>query len=121
MEGHLQLQILDSNKEAGHHHLGFMALSSLIVNAYCQMGHSARVVSSFSQQLFHLAAVIYVDNTDLLHWPSSLCINQDKLVEHVQQAMSDYGRIAIAFGGILKEKKCSIIYLTINTCTDTLK
>ncbi len=49
-------------------------------------------------------------HTNLLHWPSSPCIDPDKLVEHVQQAMLDYGRLAIALGGILKEKKC-LIYL----------
>ncbi len=34
---------------SGASSLGFMALSSLIVNAYRQMGHGAQVVSSFSQ------------------------------------------------------------------------
>jgi hypothetical protein len=87
---------------------GFMALSSLIVNAYCQMGHGAQVVSSFSQRVFHLAVVIYVDDTDLLHWPSSPCIDTDELVKHVQQATSDFGYLVIASGGILKEKMCSV-------------
>jgi hypothetical protein len=88
-----------------------MALISPIVNAYRQMGQGTRVVSSFSQRLFHLAAVIYVDDTNLLHWPSSPCIDPDKLVEHVQLATLDYGHLAIASGGILKEKKCSVYLL----------
>ncbi len=45
----------------------FMALSSLIVNAYCQMGHGARIKLSYTSQLFNLCAVMYVDDTDLLH------------------------------------------------------
>jgi hypothetical protein len=45
----------------------FMALSLLIVNAYCQMGHGARVKSSYASRLFNLCAVMFVDDTDLLH------------------------------------------------------
>ena len=35
-------------------------------------------------------------------------------MEHVQQATSDYGRLAITPGGILKEKKCSVYLLDYN-------
>jgi hypothetical protein len=48
-----------------------MALSSLIADAYRQMGHGARIQSSYFAILFLLAAVMYVDDTDLLHWPES--------------------------------------------------
>jgi hypothetical protein len=90
---------------------GFLALSSLIVNAYRQQGHGARVLSSFSRRLFHLTSVIYVDNTNLLHWPPSSATDPEELVEHVQRATTDYGRLAIASGGILKEKKCSVYFM----------
>jgi hypothetical protein len=90
---------------------GFLALSSLIVNAYCQMGHGSKILSSYTRRLFHLAAVMYVDDTDLLHWPESAHIDPEDLVAHVQEATMDYGLLAQALGGILKENKCSVYFL----------
>ncbi len=71
------------------------------MNKYHQLGHRARVVLSYTQQLFHLTAVMYIDDTDLLHWPSSSAINSEDLVKHVQQATMDYGWLAVTLGGIL--------------------
>jgi hypothetical protein len=50
---------------------GFQALNSLIINAYQHMGHGVKIRSSYALRLFHLTAVMYVDDTDLLHWPES--------------------------------------------------
>ena len=90
---------------------GFLALSSLIVNAYRRLGHGARVLSSHTRRLFHLTAVIYVDDTDLLHWPSSPHTEPEELVEHVQDSTGDYSHLANASGGILKKHKCSVYFL----------
>jgi hypothetical protein len=54
---------------------------------------------------------MYVDNTNLLHWLESSTTEPDKLVAHVQRARTDYGQLAQASGGILKEKKCSMYFL----------
>ncbi len=90
---------------------GFSALSSLIVNAYRRMGHGSKILSSYTRRLFHLAVVMYVDNTDLLHWPESAHIDPEDLVAHVQEATMDYGLLAQASGGILKENKCLVYFL----------
>jgi hypothetical protein len=90
---------------------GFMALSSLIINAYHRLGHGAKILSLYSSCLFHLSAVMYVDDTDLLHWPESAAVEPKELIAQVQNAMMDYGRLAQASGGILKEKKCSVYFL----------
>ncbi len=66
---------------------------------------------SFSRRSFHLVSVIYVDDTDLLHCPPSAATEPEELVEHVQRATIDYGRLVIASGGILKEKKYSVYFL----------
>jgi hypothetical protein len=86
----------------------FLALSSLIVNAYRRMGHGAWIRSSYLSRLFFLAAVMYVNDTDLLHWPSSPYTNPEELVAHVQQATMDYTNLAQVSGGILKDAKCSV-------------
>jgi hypothetical protein len=58
-----------------------------------------------------MTAVMYVDDTDLLHWPESSTTEPDESVAQVQCAMMEYGRLAQASGGILKEKKCSVYFL----------
>jgi hypothetical protein len=62
---------------------GFMALSSLIINAYRCLGHVAKILSSYSSCLFHLSAVMYVNNTDLLHWPESAMVEPKELIAQV--------------------------------------
>ncbi len=47
---------------------GFTAVSSLIVNAYLHDGFGARIYSSCYKQLFLLAAEMYINDTDLIHW-----------------------------------------------------
>ncbi len=88
----------------------FLALSSLIVNAYRCLGHGAKICSSCVGRLFYLSAVMYVNDTDLLHWPDSAHLDPDNLIVYVQQATMDYSHLAQASGGILKEKKC-LVYL----------
>ncbi len=58
----------------------FMALSSLIVNAYRLMDHGARINSLYFHQLIILAAVMYVNYTDLFHWPSSPITTPEELI-----------------------------------------
>jgi hypothetical protein len=90
---------------------GFMALGSLIVNAYRRMGHGAKILSLYSSRLFFLAAVMYVDNTNLLHWPSSNVTDPKELIEYFQHATTDWGKLSQALGGILKVGKCSVYFL----------
>jgi hypothetical protein len=54
---------------------------------------------------------MYMDNTDLLHWPESSVTDPEELIAHVQMATTDYGQLAQAFGGILKSKKCTVYFL----------
>jgi hypothetical protein len=75
------------------------------------MGHGANIRSSYLSRPFYLSAVIYVNDTDLLHWPEFLGITREELIAHVQRATMDYGWLAQASGGILKENKCSVYFL----------
>jgi hypothetical protein len=75
------------------------------------MGHGARIKLSYASQLFNLCAVMYVDDTDLLHWPKSPVTIPKTLIHHVQKSTTDYSHMAQASGGILKEKKCSVYFL----------
>jgi hypothetical protein len=92
----------------------FMALSSLIVNTYRQMGHGACICSSYSARLFVIAAVMYVDDEDILHWPPSTHTSPEDLIEYVQKATTDWGNLAQASGGILKAGKSLAYFMDYN-------
>ena len=40
---------------------------------------------------FFFAAVMYVDDTDLLLWPPSTITDPEELIQYVQHATTDYG------------------------------
>ena len=86
----------------------FLALSSLIVNAYCHLGHGAKICSSYVGHLFYLSAIMYLNDTDLQHWPDSAHLDPDDWFTYVQQATMYYGHLVQVSCGILKEKKCSV-------------
>ncbi len=90
---------------------GFMALSSLIVNAHQRMGHGAKITSSYASRVFFLAAVMYVNDTNLLHWPPSTITDSKELIEYVQHATTNWGNLSQASGGILKPRKCLVYFL----------
>jgi hypothetical protein len=75
------------------------------------MGHGVKIQLTYALRLFHLTAVMYVDDTNLFHWPESSTTEPDKLLACVQCDAADYGQLAQASGGVLKEKKCSVYFL----------
>ena len=91
---------------------GFTALSTLVIKAYRRKGHGAHLTSAYTSRLFLLAAVMYVDDTDLTHWGKSQEMSDAVLVRHVQDSTTDYGELAQATGGILKQEKCFTYFLT---------
>ncbi len=48
---------------------------------------------------------MYVDDTNLLHWPPSSRTEPEELIAHEQQATIDYDSLAQTFGGILNEEE----------------
>jgi hypothetical protein len=84
---------------------GFTAMSLLIVNAYLRNGFGARIYSSYYKRLLILAAVMYVDNTDLVHWSSLPSCTPVELIAVVQTATYAWGGLAIATGAAMKPDK----------------
>jgi hypothetical protein len=83
-----------------------MAMSSLIVNAYLCDGFGAQIYSSYYKQLLLLAAVMYVDDTDLIHWAWCPSYSPDQLIAAAQTATYAWGGLAIATGAAMKPEKC---------------
>ncbi len=76
------------------------------------MGHGAKLTSTLTATRFILAAIMFVDDTDLLHWAPLPTTSDEELIEQVQVASDDWGRISQETGGILKPVKCSLYLLT---------
>ena len=63
---------------------GFVALSSIMINAYKRAGCGAEITSSYFSRVFLLAAVMYVDDTNLLHWAESPEMTDEELIKTFQ-------------------------------------
>ncbi len=85
---------------------GWCVISIVILRAHGAKGHGAHFMAPMSLIRRSLSAILYVDDTDLLH------INMDadeSIVEvhaAIQRAIENWGRLLIATGGTLKPDKC---------------
>ena len=84
---------------------GFTAMSSLIVKAYLRDGFGAQIYSSYYRRLLILAAVMYVDNTDLVHWSCLPLCFPVELIATAQTATYAWSGLAIATGAAMKPDK----------------
>ena len=85
---------------------GWCVISIGILRAHDAKGHGAQFITPMSLVRRSLSAILYVDNTDLLH------INMDavKIIVEVhiaiESAIVNWGKLLIATGGSLKPEKC---------------
>jgi hypothetical protein len=91
---------------------GFTAMSLLIVNAYLRDGYGAQIYSSYYKQLLLLVAVMYVGDTDVVHWSNLLSSTPGKLIPAAQTATYAWGGLAIATGAAIKPEKCYTYFLS---------
>jgi hypothetical protein len=106
------LELGQENAVAGP---GFMALSAQNVNAYLQDGHGSRTMTSYTFQLFVLAAVLYVNDMDLIHTTALVTATPSELFEQSQISTNAWGGLAIATGASLKPEKCFAYFQVLNS------
>jgi hypothetical protein len=86
---------------------GFSAVSILMIETYKRLGQASTFFcGAWSGVLFILAAIIYVDDTDLLIVACSRDIHLEDFFHQTQEAVMDWGLIVQATGGYLKSAKC---------------
>jgi hypothetical protein len=61
--------------------------------------------ASIRARIFLLAAIIYVDDTDLLHWAKFYGVSDEKFVQTVQGTTTDWGMLVQATGDAIKPAK----------------
>ncbi len=90
----------------------FTAMSLLIVNTYLQDGFGAQIYSSYYKRLLLLAAVMYVDDTDLIHWAGWLSCSPSEFIAAAQTATYAWGSLAIATVAAMKPEKFYAYFLS---------
>jgi hypothetical protein len=85
---------------------GFLAVSTLMIEVYKRLGHGSNFVSAWSGDAFFLAAILYVDDSDLLHLSMVASDEDAAFLAQVQEATFDWGGLVQATGGYLKPSKC---------------
>ncbi len=84
---------------------GWAVISIVILNAHGKKGHGAKFVCPITKLFSYLSAILYVDDTDLLH----INLEKDELVaqvhELIQASVKNWGNLLIATGGALQPAK----------------
>ena len=86
----------------------FQAVSTLMINSYKEMGHGIQFISPVTGMLFFFAAILYVDDTDLLFRADGPEMSDAEFFAKIQRGLSDWAKIAMATGGSLKPSKCHV-------------
>ena len=81
-------------------------ISIVILNCHKVKGHGAKFLAPVSKVRKDLAAVLFVDETDLLHVDMTREENVWEAFEAMQESVSGWGELLIATGGALKPIKC---------------
>ncbi len=85
---------------------GWVGISICILKAHGKKGHGAKFLCPITKLTHHLSAILYMDDTDLLH----IDLTKDEMVDEVHAAIQDsvnsWGNLLIAMGGVLQPNKC---------------
>jgi hypothetical protein len=84
---------------------GLPVISTVILGAHGKKRHSATFRCPISHLSANILAILYVDNTDLLHinFDTDETVNDAHAV--IQKSVNSWGNLLIATGGALKPKK----------------
>ena len=84
---------------------GWDVISITIINVHKRKGHVGHFIFPISRREGHLDAILFVDDTDLIH----IDMNQDQSVHEAHAAMQEsilnWGKLLISTGGSLKPIK----------------
>jgi hypothetical protein len=83
-------------------------ISICILNAHGKKGHGAKFVCPITKLEHHLSAILYVDDTDLLH----IDLTKDEQVEDVHIPIQERGNLLIVTRRVLQPSKCFYSIIT---------
>jgi hypothetical protein len=68
---------------------GFLAVCTMMINVYCNLGNGVIFIGAWAQDAFTLAAVLHVDDSDLFHMAIRMPSNEEFLLL-VQNATNNW-------------------------------
>jgi hypothetical protein len=84
---------------------GFLAICTLMINVYCNLGHGVMFIGAWACDAFTLSTVLYVDNSDLFHMATRMPLDEEFL-QLVQSATNNWAGLVCTIGGSLKPQQC---------------
>jgi hypothetical protein len=84
---------------------GFLAVCTLMINIYPNLGHGVPLIGAWARDVFTLSAVLYVDDSDLFLM-ALVTPSDEEFLQIVQSATNDWVGLVHATGGLLKTQKC---------------
>jgi hypothetical protein len=85
---------------------GWAVISICILRAHGKKGYGAKLYCPISNLQHHLSAVLYIDDTNLLHIDLTKDKNIDEVHVAIQDIVNSWGNLLIATGGVLQPSKC---------------
>jgi hypothetical protein len=85
---------------------GWTVVSIVILNAHKRRGHGATFLCPISLVHSNLLAVLFVDDTNVIHLDMNHRESHLEALEGLQQSIMSWGKLLIATGGSLKHSKC---------------
>ncbi len=85
---------------------GWAVISICILNAHGKKGHGAKFLCPITRLTHHLSAILYVNDTDLLHIDLTKDETLDKVHAAIQDSVNSWGNLLIAMGGALQPNTC---------------
>jgi hypothetical protein len=85
---------------------GWAVVSICIISAHKKKGHGAHFLCPITKLRHHIAGVIYVDDTDLIHFRMEETEDALDAFFEIQAAITNWGKLLLASGGALKPAKC---------------
>ena len=85
---------------------GWAVVSICLINAHKKKGHGGHFICPITKLRSHIAGVIYVDDTDLIHFRMDELEDREDSFFGLQEAIVNWGKLLLASGGALKPSKC---------------
>jgi hypothetical protein len=80
-------------------------ISICILKVHGKKGHGAKFLCPIAKLTHHLSAILYMDDTDLLHIDLTKDETVDKVHTAIQDSVNSWGNLLIATGGALQPNK----------------
>jgi hypothetical protein len=81
-------------------------ISICIISSHKKKGHGAHFTCPITKLKSHIVGIIYVDDTDLVHFRMEEDQDKNEAFFHLQEAITNWGKLLLTTGGSLKPIKC---------------